>query len=273
MKIALGIEYDGSAYSGWQFQRHSPSVQAVLEAALSRVANHPVSVWCAGRTDAGVHATAQVVHFESDSARSPRAWVLGTNANLPSTVAVRWAHEVPSHFNARFSAMGRSYRYLLANTAARPALWHGRMSWEFRPLNVEAMARAARALLGEHDFSSFRAAGCQAKNPVRTLRKMEITRDGACVAFTLEANAFLHHMVRNIVGALLEVGRGERPEEWIADLLRARDRRLAGMTAPPDGLYLVGVRYPEEFGLPLQDAETALLPSENHLYRGAASMG
>lgn len=273
MKIALGVEYDGSAYCGWQFQRHSPSVQAVLEAALSRVADHPVSVWCAGRTDAGVHATGQVVHFESGAARSSRAWILGTNANLPPAVAVRWAQEVPTHFNARFSATARTYCYLLANQSSRPALWHGRMSWEFRALDVPAMARAAEALLGEHDFSSFRAAGCQARNPVRTLRRLGISRSGSCVAFTLEANAFLHHMVRNIVGALLEVGRGERPEAWIAELLAARDRRLAGMTASPDGLYLVGVKYPAEFGLPNADRETVLLPVENHLYRSAASMG
>ena len=273
MKIALGVEYDGSAYSGWQSQRHSPSVQAALEAALSRVANHPVAVWCAGRTDAGVHATAQVVHFESDAERSARAWVLGTNANLPPAVAVRWAQAVPAHFNARFSATARRYRYLLANQPSRPALWHGRMSWEFRPLDLPAMARAASSLLGEHDFSSFRAAGCQAKNPVRTMRHLDIAQSGTCVAFTLEANAFLHHMVRNIVGALLEVGRRERPEPWIAELLDARDRRLAGVTAPPDGLYLVGVQYPEEFGLPVEDCATGLLPVENHLYRSAASMG
>ena len=273
MKIALGVEYDGSAYSGWQFQRHSPSVQAVLEAALSRVADHPVSVWCAGRTDAGVHATGQVVHFESDAVRSPRAWVLGTNANLPPAVAVRWAQPVPAHFNARFSATARVYRYLLSNQSSRPALWHGRMSWEFRALDIGVMAQAAEALLGEHDFSSFRAAGCQARNPVRTLRRLDITRRGACVAFTLEANAFLHHMVRNIVGALLEVGRGERPKQWVAEVLAARDRRLAGMTASPDGLYLVGVRYPEEFALPVDDEATAVSPAENYLYRSAASMG
>ena len=250
-KIALGVEYDGSGFSGWQFQKHSPSVQAVLEAALSRVADHPVSLWCAGRTDAGVHATGQVVHFESTAPRTLRAWMLGANAHLPPTVAVRWAHEVPAHFNARFSATARTYHYLITNQPSRPALWHRRITWELRPLSLERMARAATALLGTHDFSSFRAAGCQARHPVRTVSRLDFqTGAGRSIRLCIEANAFLHHMVRNIVGALLEVGRGERQEDWIATLLAARNRAQGGMTAPPDGLYLVGVHYPAEFGLP-----------------------
>lgn len=254
MKIALGVEYDGSAFSGWQTQRHARTVQSCLEQALSVVADHAVGTWCAGRTDAGVHAVGQVVHFETQATRSLRAWVLGTNANLPPEVAVRWAREVSPDFNARFSATARAYRYLIINQPTRLALWARRATWELRPLQVEAMHEAAQALVGEHDFSSFRAAGCQAHHPVRTLYRISIRRDAGKVVLDVEANAFLQHMVRNLTGALLEVGRGERPAAWIADLLAARDRTRAGVTAPPDGLYLTRVDYPEHFGIPLPEA-------------------
>lgn len=254
MKIALVLEYDGAAFSGWQAQAHATSVQRCVEDALARVADHPVRVHCAGRTDAGVHACAQVVHFETLADRSPRAWMLGTNAHLPRNVSVWWAAPVPDEFNARFSATRRRYRYVLSNRATRVGLWDGRLAWECRPLDCAAMDAAARFLEGEHDFSSFRAAGCQSRHPVRTLHGIRITRRGDLIAFDLEANAFLQHMVRNIVGTLLEIGRGERPVAWLRDVLAARDRTCAGMTAPPDGLYFTHVAYPAHFGLPGPDA-------------------
>lgn len=254
MKIALVLEYDGSAFSGWQAQAHATSVQASVEQALARVADHPVRVQCAGRTDAGVHACAQVVHFETQAERAPRAWMLGTNAHLPRDISVWWAAPVADTFNARFSATRRRYRYVLCNRATRVGLWRDRLAWECRPLDCDAMAVAARVLEGEHDFSSFRAAGCQSRHPVRTLHRIRITRRGDFVAFDLDANAFLQHMVRNIVGTLLEIGRGERPPAWLREVLDARDRRCAGMTAPPDGLYFTHVEYPACHGLPGLDA-------------------
>jgi tRNA pseudouridine38-40 synthase len=250
MKIALVLEYDGTAFSGWQAQAHAVSVQGCVETALARVADHPVRVQCAGRTDAGVHACAQVVHFETAANRADRAWMLGTNAHLSHDVCVWWAAPVDDDFNARFSATRRRYRYVLSNRATRVGLWRGRLAWECRPLDVAAMAAAARVLEGEHDFSSFRAAGCQSRHPIRTLHRVNITRRGDLVAFDLEANAFLQHMVRNIVGSLLEIGRGERPVGWLREVLDARDRSCAGMTAPPDGLYFTHVDYPTRFGLP-----------------------
>ncbi len=251
MRIALGIEYDGSDFSGWQSQPSGVrAIQPLVEAALTRVAAHPISVHCAGRTDAGVHATYQVIHFETQAQRSARAWILGANANLPRDVSVIWALPVPDNFHARFSARARSYDYLLSHRRTRPSLWHGKLSWECRPLNVEAMVEASRCLLGEHDFTSFRAQGCQAKHPIRTLYRLDVVTVEACLVFRVEANAFLQHMVRNLVGTLLEIGRGKRPAAWAGEVLAARDRRLAGVTAPPDGLYLTGVRYPEEYRLP-----------------------
>ena len=251
MRIALGIEYDGSNFSGWQRQPSGiRAIQPLVEAALTRVAAHRVNVQCAGRTDAGVHATYQVVHFESEAQRDARAWILGANANLPRDVSVLWALPVPDDFHARFSAYARSYDYLLSHRRTRPALWQGKLSWECRVLDVVAMAQAAQLLLGEHDFSSFRAQGCQAKHPIRTLHRLDLTTTEACIVFRVEANAFLQHMVRNIVGTLLEIGRGKRPVAWAGEVLAARDRRQAGATAPPDGLYLTGVRYADAYGLP-----------------------
>lgn len=250
MRIALGIEYDGSNFSGWQTQTQVRTIQPCVENALSQVAARPIKVYCAGRTDAGVHACGQVIHFETDAIRTPRAWTLGTNANLPPDVSVLWAQSVPDSFNARFSANARAYRYVIANRATRVALWTGKVAWECRPLSAEPMVRAARCLLGAHDFSSFRAAGCQAHHPVRTIRRIDVVRDQEHIVIDIEANAFLQHMVRNIVGALLEIGRGERAIEWMAELLRARDRTRGGTTAPPGGLYLMRVEYPANFQLP-----------------------
>ena len=262
MRIALGIEYDGADFCGWQTQRQGiRTIQPLLEAALTRVAAHRVSVHCAGRTDSGVHATYQVVHFETHAQRSARSWILGTNANLPADVAVLWAVPVADNFHARFSARARSYDYVLSNRRTRPGLWRGKVSWECRALNVPAMAAAAQYLLGEHDFTSFRAQGCQAKHPIRTLYRCDVVMIEPCIVFRVEANAFLQHMVRNFVGSLLEVGRGERPTQWLAQLLAARDRRHAGMTAPPDGLYLTGVRYAEEYGLPPPSRRDPVLAS------------
>lgn len=251
MRIALGIEYDGSGFSGWQTQSSDiRAIQPLVEAALTIVAAHRVSVHCAGRTDAGVHATYQVVHFETEAQRSARAWILGSNANLPRDVSVLWAVPVSDDFHARFSARARSYDYLLSHRRTRPGLWHGKVSWECRALDVAAMTEAARYLLGEHDFTSFRAQGCQAKHPIRTLHRLDVVTIEPCIVFRVEANAFLQHMVRNLVGTLLEIGRGKQPPAWAAEVLAARDRRRAGVTAPPDGLYLTGVRYGEEYGLP-----------------------
>lgn len=256
MRIALGIEYDGSAFNGWQRQSHAPSVQAALERALSKVADHPVEVVCAGRTDTGVHATAQVVHFDTHAERSMRSWLLGGNSNLPPEVAITWVRPISEEFHARFKATVRQYRYLILNRGHRPALLRNRVCWEHRPLDVEAMQAAARPLLGEHDFSAFRALACQASHPVRTLHRLELQRRGDLIWFDIEANAFLHHMVRNIAGSLMTVGKGEQPVDWLGELLAGRDRSRSGITAPAGGLYLVKVGYPPEFGLPAE----AVLP-------------
>ncbi|HEX7348615.1 MAG TPA: tRNA pseudouridine(38-40) synthase TruA [Rhodanobacteraceae bacterium] len=250
MRVALGIEYDGTEFFGWQRLNHGPSIQAAVEAALTFVANHPVDVTCAGRTDAGVHARCQVVHFDTEAVRDPRAWVLGATTRLPHSVAVLWAQPVADDFSARFSARARCYRYRLLNRAIRPALEARCVAWERVPLDAVAMHTAAQALRGEHDFSSFRAAACQARTPNRNLHAISVRRAGEYIDFDIEANAFLHHMVRNIVGALLQVGRGERSAEWVAELLAARDRNLAGVTAMPQGLTFIGPRYPSQWGLP-----------------------
>ncbi|MBI2800537.1 MAG: tRNA pseudouridine(38-40) synthase TruA [Gammaproteobacteria bacterium] len=250
MKIALGIEYDGSGFHGWQTQSGVRSVQVGVEAALSRVAASPITVLCAGRTDTGVHAYHQVVHFEAPVERSPRAWTLGANANLPPDISVQWARPVPEDFHARYSATSRRYRYVVCNRATRAALWANRVTWECQPLMLTPMVDAARALVGEHDFSSFRAAGCQAKHAVRTVLNLALTQVGDYFQFDIEANAFLQHMVRNIMGTLFEVGRGHRSPNWVEAVLKARDRREAGMTAPAAGLYFLGARYPERFEIP-----------------------
>lgn len=250
MRVALGIEYDGTDFFGWQRLAHGPSVQAEVESALAFVADHPVLLTCAGRTDAGVHARCQVAHFDTRATRSGRAWALGATSRLPRSIAVLWAQAMPDDFHARFSARARRYRYVLLNRAVRPALEARFVAWERRPLDADAMHAAAQSLVGENDFSSFRAVSCQSRHARRNVTQIAVRREGEYVAVEIEANAFLHHMVRNIVGSLLEVGRGERPVEWIAELLAARDRELAGATASPQGLTFLGPRYPAQWGLP-----------------------
>lgn len=249
-RIALGVEYHGGDFLGWQSQPCGNTVQDTLEAALARIAGHPVGVLAAGRTDAGVHATGQVVHFDTSAQRPLSAWVRGVNAFLPPTVAVRWAHPVSMDFHARFSAFSRAYCYRLLNRPVRPALAAGQVGWYHAPLSLAAMQEAASLLLGTHDFSSFRAAACQAKSPVKTLSRFTIHAHGDELVFQLEANAFLHHMVRNLVGALVYIGKGHYPPHWILDLLAARNRTHAPPTFMPDGLCLVGVGYPAHFRLP-----------------------
>jgi tRNA pseudouridine38-40 synthase len=251
-RIALGIEYDGTAFAGWQSQLHASGIQSAVETALSSVADHAVAVTAAGRTDARVHATYQVVHFDTAADRTERAWVLGSNTQLRPDVSVLWAQVVPPAFHARFSAEARSYRYVIRNTAARPSLDRDRACWVREMLDAALMHEAAQALVGAHDFSSFRAAECQSRTPIRRLESIAVARHGTLVAIDVTANAFLHHMVRNIAGVLIAVGRGKRPSGWVREVLEVRDRRLGGVTAPPQGLYLVGVRYPAEFGLPAQ---------------------
>ncbi|MFZ4536758.1 tRNA pseudouridine(38-40) synthase TruA [Propionivibrio sp.] len=253
MRIALGVEYDGSAFHGWQKQPGGGTVQDALQAALSQIAGEPVNVVCAGRTDAGVHATAQVVHFDTLLERPLSAWVRGTNTFLPSTVAVRWAHPVSDDFHARFLAYGRCYRYILINRPQRTGVWHGRAGWYHHPLDVEIMQQAAGMLLGEHDFSAFRAAGCQARSPIKTIRQAAVRRTGDMIVFDFEAGAFLHHMVRNLVGSLVYVGQGKHSPGWIGGLLASGDRRLAAPTFSAAGLYLVDVKYEPHWGLPTND--------------------
>jgi tRNA pseudouridine38-40 synthase len=260
VRIALGLEYDGSRFCGWQTQPGGCSVQDALSAAVADIAGHEVGLAAAGRTDAGVHALAQVAHFDTEAVRPESAWVRGVNALLPPAISVLWARPVAADFHARFSAVGRRYRYLLLNRAVRPGLLAGRVGWHHAPLHLEAMRAAAACLLGEHDFSAFRAAECQAKSPVRTLSRLEIRREGDLIVFELAANAFLHHMVRNIVGCLVYVGKGKYPPAWLGDLLAARDRRLAAPTFAPDGLYFSGVDYEPRWGLPAMTG-TAAIPA------------
>ena len=249
MRFACGVEYDGSQFSGWQRQPHAPSVQAAVEAALSRVADHAVGISCAGRTDAGVHATSQVIHFDTHAQRSERSWLLGTNANLSRDVCLLWVRPVDSDFHARFSAEARRYRYVILNRDVPSALLRRRTTWRHGLLDEERMREGAQHLVGERDFSSFRALACQAKSPIRTVHRLEITRHGEFIYLDIEANAFLHHMVRNIAGVLIAVGCGEREPQWVREILELRDRTRGGVTAPAAGLYLVGVRYPEKFGI------------------------
>jgi tRNA pseudouridine38-40 synthase len=249
-RIALGIEYDGTAYNGWQKQRSGTGVQELLERALARVADEPVEAFCAGRTDSGVHASAQVVHFDSRAARTARNWVLGVNSNLPADISALWAASVGDDFHARYSALARTYRYLILNRLTRSALHRERAWWLHQPLDVQSMQLAAASLIGEHDFSAFRAAGCQARTPRRHVTAIDIERQGDWVAVTITANAFLQHMVRNIVGLLAAVGSGDDPPGRAAAVLESRDRRQGRMTAPAHGLTLVAVDYPQHFGLP-----------------------
>jgi tRNA pseudouridine38-40 synthase len=249
-RIAVGIEYDGTAYAGWQTQPSSPSVQAVVESALGRVASEPISVVCAGRTDAGVHARWQVAHFDTHAQRSMRGWMLGANTDLPRDVSVAWCRPVPAHFHARYSAEARTYRYIILNRIARSALAEKRAANIHRPLDRERMSTAAAALCGEHDFSAFRSSECQAHSPVRRLEQLAVVRRGDWVIIDATANAFLHHMVRNIAGLLIAVGRGDAPPIWAREVLESRDRRLGAATAPAEGLYFWAVRYSPAFGLP-----------------------
>jgi tRNA pseudouridine38-40 synthase len=250
MRIALGIEYDGTAFRGWQAQPGSRTVQGVVEQAVSTVADHQVGVVCAGRTDSGVHAVGQVVHFDTRAERRPRSWTLGCNVNLPRDVTVLWARPVAEDFHARFGAVRRSYRYVILNRMTRPAVLRDRVCWHHKSLDAAPMARAAAHLEGEHDFSSFRALSCQAKHPVRTIYSLSVKRAGDFVYIDVTANAFLHHMVRNIAGVLMAVGAGEQAPQWTRQLLEARDRTEGGVTAPPGGLYLASVTYPRDYDLP-----------------------
>lgn len=251
MKIALGIEYDGKPFCGWQSQPGGCGVQDALESALAQMATHPVRVHAAGRTDTGVHAMIQVVHFETGVTRPETAWVRGTNAFLPAGVRVLWARNVDDEFHARFSAERRSYEYVLQVSPVAPAVLHGKVGWYHRPLGLEHMQQAAEYLIGEHDFSAFRAAECQAKSPIKHLYQAEVTQHGNIYLFKFSASAFLHHMVRNLVGSLVYVGKGEHPPGWMQTLLAQQDRKHAAPTFSPDGLYLTGVHYDEKWGLPV----------------------
>lgn len=253
-RIALGIEYAGTNYSGWQSQENQlgvPSVQAELERALSSVAAHAVTTVCAGRTDAGVHASGQVVHCDVDVERSAYAWVFGCNSNLPQDIRVLWMHQVPDDFNARKSALGRHYRYVIYNSRIRPSLLRDYVGWCYSPLDASKMQLAAQFWIGEHDFSSFKAAGCQSRSPVREVKKISVERRGDLVIIDILADAFLYHMVRNMVGVLLQIGGGQRTVEWAREVLDSKCRTKAGITAPPQGLYLTAVSYPENLRIPV----------------------
>ena len=249
-RIVLSIEYDGSGFEGWQSQPHGRTVQDVLQTAIAEIAGHEIALSCAGRTDTGVHATVQIAHFDTDTIRPLSAWVRGVNAHLPATVCVRWAQEVDDSFHARFSAYARRYRYVLLNRPVRPAILAGKVGWQHAPLNLPRMQDAAHLLLGEHDFSAFRAAQCQANSPVRVLNLASVRRTGDLIVFDFEANGFLHHMIRNLVGALIFIGKGEAESAWMGELLKMKDRQLAPPTFSPAGLYLCGVSYPDRWHLP-----------------------
>jgi len=251
-RVALGVAYNGRHYHGWQRQKHGHiSVQEKLEDALSLVADQTIKVICAGRTDAGVHASAQVVHFDTNAVRPMRAWTHGGNMNLPDDIAVQWAHPVTEKFHARFSATARRYRYVIYNHPMRPALMDKEVSWNYRPLDAARMQQAADYLVGKHDFSSFRAAACQANSPVRTIHHLQVIKAGDYIVLEVRANAFLHHMIRNLAGLLMKIGCGDASPEWAEQVLAAKDRRASAATAPPYGLYFVDAEYDTEFGLPV----------------------
>lgn len=252
MRIALGIEYNGHGFYGWQAQRDvSMTIQATLQTAIGRVANEAVYLFCAGRTDAHVHATGQVVHFDTRAKRHIDAWIWGTNAYLPSSITVRFSRHVDDHFHARFSALARRYRYVIFNHPIRSALLATRAAWYYYPLDVEAMRKAGAYLIGEQDFTSFRSSQCHSKSPMRQVMAYSIERHGDFIVLDIEANAFLHHMVRNIVGVLTKIGAGRQPPGWMQEVLQAKNRRAAAETAPAEGLYLTAVRYPEPYIFPL----------------------
>ena len=244
-RVALGISYDGRPWQGWQKQPNGQTVQDALERALAAFATVPVQTTCAGRTDTAVHALGQVVHFDCEVNRSEESWVRGVNAHLPESISVQWAQYVDDTFHARFSATARAYTYVLLNSRVRQPLWAGRAGWVFQSLDLSAMTQAAQALLGEHDFSSFRSSQCQAKSPVRTITELSVRQQGCLIFVSLRGNAFLHHMVRNIIGALVQIGQGRESIEYMADLLALKDRTKGAPTFSPDGLYLTEVLYPQ----------------------------
>lgn len=254
MRVALGLEYDGTSYVGWQSQTTGIGVQSIVEKAIGVVAAEPIKTICAGRTDTGVHAAGQVVHFDTSAVRSERGWVLGVNSNLPDDISVTWAVDVSADFHARFSATDRSYTYKILNQPVRSALMHRKAWWVHGELDANAMQTAADSLLGRHDFSAFRAAGCQANTPVREISILRVTRRAQWISIHVQANAFLQHMVRNITGVLVAIGKGEQPTDWATAILKTRDRTQGGVAAPPHGLTLVAVTYPEHFGIPVNSA-------------------
>ncbi|EKD70602.1 MAG: hypothetical protein ACD_46C00484G0020 [uncultured bacterium] len=251
MRVALGVEYNGHEYYGWQAQRGLPTIQETLQTALAKIANEDIFLHCAGRTDAGVHATGQVVHFDTRAKRHVDAWIWGTNTHLPPSIVVRWARHVDYHFHARFKATARRYRYVIYNHPIRPGIMSERVTWHYYPLDIERMREAAKYLIGEQDFSSFRAAECNSKSPMRNVTEVDIRRYGDLVIFEIEANAFLHHMVRNIAGVLMKIGSRYKEPIWMKEVLDAKSRRAAAETAPSGGLYLINVRYAEPYTFPL----------------------
>ncbi|OMH38702.1 tRNA pseudouridine(38-40) synthase TruA [Motiliproteus sp. MSK22-1] len=260
-RYAVCVEYDGSKYHGWQSQPGSVNcVQEAVEAALGRVANHPVSVICAGRTDSGVHASYQIIHFDSAAVRPERGWLLGSNTYLPDDICIKWIKSVSEEFHARFSALERRYRYVIFNGPVKPALLSRQLTWTFRPLDEVRMQEAANYLVGTHDFSSYRAVGCQAHSPVRDIRHLWVRRLGQLIVIDVRANAFLHHMIRNIAGVLMKIGSGDAEPIWAKEVLESRDRREGGVTAPPFGLYFVNAIYPDEFNLPKSELGPVFLP-------------
>lgn len=249
MRIALGVEYDGSQYHGWQAQTGLHTVQQSVENALSKIADNHIEVVCAGRTDTGVHATNQVIHFDCDKERSIRSWIHGANSFLPKDICIKWGKEMNNDFHARYSATSRRYRYVIYNSSIRPALLRSNVTWHYRPLDYRVMHEGAQQLIGEKDFTSFRSVECQSNTPMRHIHQLSVTRAGDLVAIDITANAFLHHMVRNIAGVLIAVGSGRHPVSWVEEVLLAKDRKLGAETAPPYGLYLVKVTYPQQFGI------------------------
>jgi len=254
MKVALGVEYSGTGFCGWQVQPEQRTVQGCLAQALKKITGEKSKIVAAGRTDSGVHALQQVAHFETAANRSERNWVLGLNSNLPNDMNITWARQVPDDFSARFSALNRSYRYLILNRVSRSAVHANKMWWIFSPLDVDKMQAAADLLIGHHDYSSFRAKLCQAHSPVKTVEKIQVTRQGDCIAIDVKAQSFLHHMVRNLVGVLVPIGEGRKPVEWATEVLEGRDRSHGGITSPPDGLYFINVEYPQQYNLPTVSA-------------------
>ena len=254
MKVALGLEYNGTNFSGWQIQPSQRTIQACLIKALYAITNRESKITAAGRTDSGVHALQQVVHFETSAKRNERNWVLGLNSHLPDDINVTWAKAVDDDFSARFSALNRSYRYLILNRVSRSAIHDKKMWWVFNPLDIERMQAAADRLVGHYDFSAFRAKLCQAHSPVKTIEKIQITKQGDCIAIDVKAQSFLHHMVRNLVGVIVPIGEGRQAIEWATEVLESRDRGQGGITSPPEGLYFINAEYPDQYKLPMVSA-------------------